>query len=167
LNLLLGFLHPVAGEIMINGSRVEDWSGLRRSVAYVKQQPFLIHDSIRRNITLNEEAVDKERMAQSVRMAGLFDLVQQYPEKYEKIIGEGGKNISGGQRKRLAIARALYKNAGVIILDEPFSELDAQSEAELTAHFKKLAEQGHIVIMVTHSRASLAACNKIFDFDAR
>jgi ABC-type bacteriocin/lantibiotic exporter with double-glycine peptidase domain len=83
----------------------------------------------------------------------------------EKIITENGKNISGGQRQRIAIARALYKEADLIILDEPFNELDEVSELLLVKHFKKIAGDGKMVVLITHNLTALSFCNKIISLD--
>ena len=92
-------------------------------------------------------------------------MADQFPEGLEKIITENGKNISGGQQQRISIARALYKEASIILLDEPFNELDASSEQPLLDHFSKMAAGGRIVIMITHNPANLKFCNKIIDLD--
>lgn len=163
INLLLGFLEPQEGQILMNGlpvnaeARQQYWY----DIAYVKQQQFLIHDSIARNICLNEDAYDAEKLQQAIAFSGLEAFVNSFPEGQDKIIADSGKNISGGQRQRIAIARALYKDAGLIILDEPFNELDSTSEASLLRHFKMLIEKGKIVILVTHNSNSLSFCNKI------
>lgn len=163
INLLLGFLNEDRGSIEINGVttngklREKYW----HDVAYVKQQNFLIHDSVKNNITLSDDKFDESLFQKAIQATGLVDFINSFPEKEDKIISDKGKNISGGQRQRIAIARALYKNAGFIILDEPFSELDETSEHTLLQHFKTLAQQGCIVILITHHTASLSYCNKI------
>ena len=162
LNILLGFLQPGSGEVYVNNkpANQDTLKQYRRHIAYVKQQTFLIHDSIRNNITLEENTQDEQQLSAAIRDAGLEDFVHSFEEGVEKIISDSGKNISGGQRKRIALARALYKNADVIILDEPFSELDEASEHMLLAYFRQLAERGKIIILITHNRISSAYCNK-------
>jgi ABC-type bacteriocin/lantibiotic exporter with double-glycine peptidase domain len=95
----------------------------------------------------------------------LEGLIASFPEKGDKIIAENGKNISGGQRQRISIARALYKAADLIILDEPFNELDETSEIALLTHFQQLAQNGKMVILITHNKQSLSFCNKIVSLD--
>jgi ABC-type bacteriocin/lantibiotic exporter with double-glycine peptidase domain len=92
-------------------------------------------------------------------------LIDSYPERINKIITEDGKNISGGQRQRIAIARALYKNSSLVILDEPFNELDRNSENMLLTHFAGLSEQGTMILLITHNKESLSFCNKIISLD--
>jgi ABC-type bacteriocin/lantibiotic exporter with double-glycine peptidase domain len=81
------------------------------------------------------------------------------------VITEGGKNISGGQQQRIAIARALYKEAELLLIDEPFNELDEVSADLLARHFKQLASSGKMVIMITHDSKCLSYCNKIISLD--
>ncbi len=167
LNLLLGFLNPESGEIIVNDKPVNNfalqqyWS----SISYVKQQNFLVHDTISRNITLNDEPTDGKKLQEVIRISGLAELIDTFPEGVDKVIVENGKNISGGQRQRIAIARALYRNADFIILDEPFNELDEKSEHCLLNHFKHLSESGKLIILITHDKKSLSFCNKILSLD--
>ena len=161
IHLLLGFLQEQSGEIRINGlattalSRQQFWS----SIAYVKQQPFLLHDSILTNIILDDNRYDPLRLQEIITLTGLDELATG--SGIHAVITENGKNISGGQRQRIVIARALYKDADLIILDEPFNELDRISENKLLAHFQQLAYAGKIVILITHNRESLSYCTKI------
>ena len=138
-----------------------------QNIAYVKQQPFLIHESIVKNITLDENDYDVELLNEVIKATGLEQLVNQFPEGMNKLITENGKNISGGQRQRIVIARALYKNANLIILDEPFNELDRASENNLLDHCKQLCAKGKMIILVTHNKESLLYCNKIISLDEK
>jgi len=167
LNLLLGFLHPDSGEISINEKPANN-SSLQQywpAIAYVKQQTFLLHDSILHNITLSDEGANEEKLNDVIKISGLTELVDSLPGGLNTPIMESGKNISGGQRQRIAVARALYKNSDVIILDEPFNELDEKSEHCLLNHFKHLSEAGKLVILITHDKKSLSFCNKILSLD--
>lgn len=168
LNILLGFLEAGSGDIFFNGKPVNSkaikqyWPG----IAYLRQQSFLINDTITRNITLEETVQHPENLATAMRLSGIDEVLQSFPEGAEKIISENGKNISGGQQQRIGIARALYKNANLILLDEPFNELDTASATLLLKHFKELTGTGKAVVMVTHDPNSLAYCNKIISLDA-
>lgn len=169
LNLLLGFLQPSKGEIFINdhSASVIELKNYWPMVSYVRQQSFLIHDSILRNITLSENAYDNERLESALNISGLKDLIMQSPEGLDKMITENGKNISGGQQQRVAIARALFKDSPLILLDEPFNELDEASTILLVQHFKEMTTTGKIVIMITHDRKCLSFCNKIISLDGQ
>ena len=133
--------------------------------AYVRQQSFLLHDSLHQNIVLDDAIDPKNGVDSVVKKAGLHSYVAQYPEGVLKTITENGKNISGGQQQRIAIARALYKDASVLLLDEPFNELDESSEKKLLEYFKELAANGKIVLLVTHNSDSLRACDNVIDLN--
>jgi ABC-type multidrug transport system fused ATPase/permease subunit len=161
--LLLGFLEQEQGRILING-RVTDAAGRRaywKRISYVKQQPFLINDSILKNITLTDGAYDTARLEAALSFCGIDGMLAQYPEGVLRSVTEHGKNISGGQRQRIMLARALYHDFDLLILDEPFSEMDAASESAMLAQLTQLAAKGKIILLITHNKASLAFCNKI------
>ena len=167
LNLILGFLAPISGKILMNDVLVSTpelkkyWPG----ISYMRQQSFLIHDSILRNITLKENNYDKEKLKRVLEISGLNDLIDSIPEGINKMIAENGKNISGGQQQRINIARALYKDAELVLLDEPFNELDEGSALSLVKYFDQLTSLGKIVIMITHDSKNLSYCNKIISLD--
>jgi len=169
INLLLGFIEPQRGRIFINdtettaGERQQHWN----KIAYDKQQPFFIHDSIRNNILLSEDVYDADKLDNIIKITGLYNLIEKYPEGLDTVITENGKNISGGQRQRIMLARTLYKDADMIILDEPFSELDRASENSMLNYFRSLAEAGKIIILITHNKESLSFCNKVISLDER
>ncbi|MGH2642736.1 MAG: ATP-binding cassette domain-containing protein [Chitinophagaceae bacterium] len=166
-NLLLGFLEPMEGNILINGGKTNEekrklyW----KDIAYSRQHAFLIHDSILKNITLDEDHVNEERLNTAIYISGLSELLDKYPDGVHHVINENGKNISGGQRKRIVLARTLYKEAGLILLDEPFNELDRNSGTIILKHLQKLTEAGKIVVVITHDKESLSFCNKIISLD--
>ena len=167
LNLLLGFLSPQQGSIRINNISVNknDIKKFWPSIAYVRQQSFFIHDSILRNITLEEENQDTKHLHCALKISGVEELISKFPEGLDKVITENGKNISGGQQQRIALARAVYKNADLILLDEPFNELDEASEVLLLQHFREIAKSGKMIVMITHDNQSLSYCNKIISLD--
>jgi len=169
MNLLLGFLNPDQGSILVNGIYTgnEERQQFWKNISYVKQQLLLIYDSILKNITLRENDFDFQKMEEVIRVTGLKELIDNYAEGYNKIITENGRNLSGGQRQRIAIARALYKNSDLIILDEPFSELDWPSEERLLNYFCELAQAGKMIILITHHKESLSFCNKIISLDEK
>lgn len=161
-NLLLGFLDQHEGGIVINGSvvSVNERKAFWNRIAYVKQQGFFINDTILKNITLTDGDYDNERLTQALTISGLDTLLQNYPEGLSKLIKEHGKNISGGQRQRISLARALYHDFDLLILDEPFSEMDQDAEQEILQRIKTLAGDGKMVLLITHNRSSLSYCNK-------
>ena len=108
---------------------------------------------------------NKEHLQYALNISGLDQVITKFTEGLEKVITENGKNISGGQQQRIAIARALYKNATLILLDEPFNELDEEATHSLLQHFRQLAATGKSVVMITHDKKSLSYCNKIISLD--
>jgi ABC-type multidrug transport system fused ATPase/permease subunit len=146
INLLLGFVQPDEGRILFNGKRLQG-RPLWKRVSYVKQQPFFIHDSAFQNVVLGASDHDEERLREAESVTGFHTFMNG---SAQKMIRENGKNISGGQRQRIALARALYKDFDLLVLDEPFSELDRQSEAWLLLQLKKLADKGKIILLITH-----------------
>jgi ABC-type multidrug transport system fused ATPase/permease subunit len=166
-NLMLGFLDQHSGEILINDATSDVPARQRfwKKIAYVQQRPFLLHDTVRTNITLNEETYDETWLQEVIDVTGLREIIDQSPDGINKMITENGKNISGGQRQRISIARALFKKADLIILDEPFSELDAHSEVRILEHLRSLSEKGKMIVMITHKKENLLYSNKMHHID--
>src|SRR6185312_15271581 len=130
IHLLLGFIDQSEGTVSVNNhiktaaERHNYWS----RISYIKQQNFVIHDTVARNITLQEDGFNEKKLKEVIAFCGLEVLLDQYPEESDLLITENGKNLSGGQRQRLMLARALYHDFDLLILDEPFGELDQESE---------------------------------------
>lgn len=167
MNLLLGFLHPQSGSMLINHRPVagEQCRRFWPQIAYVKQQPFLLHDTLLFNITLYSGAPDQQKLKAVINATGLDALISTLPDGLHTMITENGKNISGGQRQRIVIARAMYKDANLFLLDEPFNELDSASENCLLQHFQQMAAAGKMIVFITHHKKSLSYCNKIISLD--
>jgi ABC-type bacteriocin/lantibiotic exporter with double-glycine peptidase domain len=167
INLLLGFLEQDNGAISINHvavnstGRQQYWS----RISYVKQQPFFINDSILKNVTLTDDIYDPVKLADTLNFSGFSGILDQYAEGIDKQITENGKNISGGQRQRLMLARALYHDFDLLILDEPFAEIDGPSEKEILDKIGSLARKGKMIVIITHNMGSLSLCNKIISLD--
>ena len=166
-NLLLGFLESTSGDIHINYQAAD--SRQRKAyfnkISYVKQQSFFINDSILKNVILTDGDHDADRLNRAINFSGIGLLADSYPEGIQKVITENGKNISGGQRQRVMLARALYHDFDLLILDEPFSELDEEAEHSLLSKLRQFAGSGKIILLITHNKASLDYCNKIISPD--
>lgn len=163
INLLLGFLDQQSGQIFINDKLVNaaERKACWPQIAYVKQQNYFINDTILHNITLSDDSYHTDRLTWALSLSGLDGFLREYPEGINKTIYEHGKNISGGQRQRIALARALYHDFDLLILDEPFSEIDESAEQQILLGIKNLATNGKMILLITHNRVSLAYCNKI------
>lgn len=167
-NIALGFLNYQNGSLLFNEQKKQNGSvkNCWPHITYVKQQPFLIHDTLIRNITLEEKVTDPMALDEALKITGLHDLIAASPEGYDKIITENGKNISGGQQQRIAIARALYKkDADLILLDEPFNELDESSVKSILGHLQIISRNGKMILLITHDEKYLSYCDKIISLD--
>ncbi len=149
--LLMGFLRPQSGVIAIDGQPLDaavimSW---QKNLSYVPQNPVLVNGSILMNIAFenSETGVDEKKIQKLVESLGMESWLQQLPDGLHTILGERGLQISGGQRQRLAIARALYMNRDVILLDEITSNLDEQASHELIRLITQLPQT---VILITH-----------------
>ncbi len=166
-HLILGFLNADSGDIHINEkiSSPEDRKRFWNRVAYSKQQHFFLHDSIVKNITLQESDFDEDKLTRIVTMTGIDKLIIGLPMGLNTLITENGKNFSGGQRQRILLARALYKDADLIILDEPFSELDEPAERDMLKNLQTITAEGKMIILITHNHEALDYCNKKYFMD--
>ncbi|MCU7548970.1 ABC transporter ATP-binding protein/permease [Chitinophagaceae bacterium LB-8] len=166
-NLLLGFLTPDSGEIIFNNTVTT--SAIRKTfhkrISYAKQQSFLLYDSLLNNIVFEEAGYNERKFMKAVSAAGINKVENIHSFINVNEVSENGKNISGGQRQRIALARAFYKDFDLIILDEPCSELDKQSELKLLQNLQQLTKEGKIVLLITHNQNSLSFCNKIISMD--
>jgi ABC-type multidrug transport system fused ATPase/permease subunit len=167
IHLLLGFLKHHKGNIYFNDVKT-NW--IKRQVylsriSYVKQQSFIINDTILKNITLSDDGFDKARLDDVIAFCGLENIIAQQPDGVNEFIKENGKNISGGQRQRLMLARALYHDFDLLILDEAFSEMDSESENNILLKLKLLAQKGKMVVLITHNNASFDFCDRVISLD--
>lgn len=168
-HLLLGFLQPDAGGIYVDGvllsaDHLESW---RSKIGYVSQQLFMIEGTLLDNITmgLNDTKVDKVRVGEAIRLASLDTFIKTLPQGLDTPVGEGGCLLSGGQRQRLGIARALYKQAEILMFDEATSSLDETTEQAINDAIVRLSEEcpGLTLLVISHRSESLAVCRKIVD----
>jgi len=167
INILLGLIEQEDGAVSINNkiNTAEERQHYWSRISYIKQQPFFIHDSMLKNITLLESGHDATKLNEVISFCGLDTLLAQYPEGTDWIISENGKNLSGGQRQRMMLARALYHGFDLLILDEPFGEIDQLAENAILTQLQLLAQQGKMIIFITHNKPSLSFCNKIISWD--
>jgi ATP-binding cassette, subfamily B, bacterial MsbA len=128
--LIPRFYDPTSGSILIDGIDIRDYaqSSLRSRIAIVTQETFLFNDTVRNNISYGDVHASEDKIMEAARVALADDFIAHFPMKYQTLIGERGQRLSGGERQRLSIARALLKNAPILILDEATSALDSESE---------------------------------------
>ena len=163
-NLLPRFLEVTGGRITIDGIDIRDYTleSLRSQMSLVSQDVFLFEDTIKNNITYGVKiSVTEDEINAAIDAADLRGLVESLPKGIDTSVGEGGKLLSGGQRQRISIARAILKNAPIIILDEATSALDSKSENEIKNALKNLTK-GKISITVAHRLSTIEDSNRIY-----
>lgn len=166
INLLIGLLKSKAISCD-NVSILENLSLWQKNIGYVAQDTFLIDDSIKRNIAFGQvdSKIDNRKISSSIEKAQLSNFIKTLPNDLETVVGEKGVEISGGQKQRLGIARALYNDPGVLIFDESTSSLDEATERNFLQSINKI-KKDKTVIFVTHRKSVLNDCDKIFCLDA-
>ena len=168
-DLLMGLIEPDDGHILVDGRPLtrETRRAWQANVAHVPQFIYLADDSISANITLGQapDAIDQARLDQAVRAAQLDGFVASLPEGLDSRVGERGVQLSGGQRQRIGLARALYRDAGVLVLDEATNALDEATEAAVLAAIRGFYSRV-TVIMVAHRPSVLARCDRVISLEA-
>ena len=160
--ILVGVWRPARGRMRIDGADVSHWNvdQLGPHIGYLPQDVELFSGSVAENISRFGPLHEDKIIAASMT-AGVHQMVQRLPEGYDTQIGEGGHTLSGGQRQRIGLARALYGNPAVIVLDEPNANLDAEGEAALVAALGQLRQNGQTVILITHKTSLLAVVDRL------
>jgi ATP-binding cassette subfamily B protein/ATP-binding cassette subfamily C protein len=168
--LLTGLFDPTEGEILVNGIPTTGYSRaeLFSMFSAVFQDVNTLAYTIRENVACTQHNADDERVLDALKRAGLFEKVEGYEKGLDqmllKIIDEGGTELSGGEAQKLAIARALYKDANMVVMDEPTAALDALAEAAIYESFNDLIK-GKTAIFISHRLASTKFCDNIAFFD--
>lgn len=165
LDILLGILPPDEGALRVDGVKVDDSNVARwhANLGYIPQEIFLADASIERNIAFGvaEDDIDREAVVRAGKAAHLHDFVTTgLPEGYETMVGERGVRLSGGQRQRIGIARALYRDPDVLILDEATSDIDGETEAMITQAIRELSTEKTLIV-VAHRLSTIRDCDVI------
>jgi ATP-binding cassette subfamily B protein len=168
LDIIMGLLQPTSGALKIDGEKI-DSSNLRswqKHVAHVPQSIFLADGTIAENIAfgLPLDQIDEVRVRQAAEQAQIHDIIEKLPNGYQTMVGERGVRLSGGQRQRLGIARAIYKQADVIIFDEATSALDHDTEKAVMEAIDQLSNELTILI-IAHRLSTLKNCSSIVRLD--
>lgn len=161
-DVLIGLLPPASGSVLVDGvtiaDRVEGW---QRNIGYVPQAPFLLDDTLKRNIALGvaDDRVDDEAVQRAVAIARLEALVRELPDGLDTTVGERGIRLSGGERQRVSIARALYHDPALIVLDEATSSLDPATERDVARAIDRLRDR--TVIVIAHRITTVERCDRV------
>ena len=166
LKLLLGFYTPTTGKITLGHRELREYSerAWRKSCGVVMQEGFLFYDTVTGNIALSEGEPDQERVRQAIEMACADDFAYSLPLGLNTKVGMDGRGISTGQKQRLLIARAIYKDAPYLILDEATNSLDANNEARIMENLNRFF-QGKTVLVVAHRLSTVKNADKIVVLD--
>lgn len=161
--LLVGIWPPARGAVRLDGARLDQWrpQDLGRHVGYLPQEVELFPGTVAANIARFRPGAEADGIIAAAKAARVHDLILALPEGYQTQIGERGALLSAGQRQRLALARALYGDPFLVVLDEPNSNLDQEGEAALTEAIAGVRARGGIVVVVAHRPSALAALDQV------
>jgi len=162
LSLLLRFYDPQAGRILLDGRDLRELKldSLRRQIAVVMQESRLFQKSVRENIRFGKLGATDAEVERAARLAQAHEFIEAMPQGYDTLIREGGESLSGGERQRINIARAIVRDARLVILDEPSTALDARTEAAVRKAMRELTH-GRTTFLVAHSAASWREADRI------
>ncbi len=166
-DLILGLLAPEKGEILVDGGNIQsDMRNWQHQIGYVPQTIFLTDDTLRRNVAfgLPEKLIDNAAVGRAIRAAQLEEFISTLPDGIETIVGERGVRLSGGQRQRIGIARALYHDPAVLVLDEATSSLDTDIERGVMQAVYALRGSKTIII-VAHRVSTVEHCDRLYRLD--
>ncbi|HSV24487.1 MAG TPA: type I secretion system permease/ATPase [Xanthobacteraceae bacterium] len=160
---IVGVWAPTRGKVRLDGAALEQWSseGLGPHIGYLPQDVELFDGTVAENIARFTPDPNPESIIAAAHAAGVHDLIVRLPDGYETRIGENGTAISAGQRQRIALARALYGDPFLVVLDEPNSNLDAEGDEALTQAILKARERGAVVIVIAHRPSALLGVDLI------
>lgn len=166
-DLVMGLLEPGTGRILVDGRELgtDLLPAWQRSVAHVPQAPFLADASIAENIAFMRGEPDHVRVVAAARAVGLHEMIDALPRGYETRVGERALLLSGGQRQRLALARALYEPAPLLVLDEATSALDPETEQQVLSALDELQARGTTILLIAHRPSMLEHCDRVIRLD--
>ena len=161
-NLIARFWDVNSGEILIGGKNIKDYKieNLMNSISMVFQDVYLFEDTIENNIKFGKQNASPEEVVQAAKKARCHEFIEALPEGYNTLIGEGGASLSGGEKQRISIARAMLKDAGIIIFDEATANIDPENEDKLKEAIESLTKN-KTVIMIAHRLKTIRNANQI------
>ena len=161
--MLVGVWRPVRGKVRIDGAALDQWShdALGQHIGYLPQDVELFSGTVAQNIARFEEDADPSLIIAAAKNAGVHELIVNLPEGYDTEVGENGSALSSGQAQRVGLARALYRDPFLVVLDEPNANLDSEGDEALTAAITGVRKRGGIVVVVAHRPSAIAAVDLI------
>jgi ATP-binding cassette subfamily B protein len=166
LDIFMCLLRPVSGFIKVDGKIIDpiNSEALKKNISHVPQHIYLSDSSVEENIAfgIERDLINRLKVVESARKSKISETIESWPLAYKTIIGEDGIKLSGGQRQRIGVARALYKNASLLIFDEATSALDINTELSVLKSIEGLSRELTMII-VSHRISTLANCDKIFE----
>ena len=166
-DVILGLLPPSSGELLVDGVNLHEQNmEWQSTIGYVAQSIYLTDDSIRRNVAFGiaEHEIDESALERALKSAQLWDFIESLPEKAHTIVGERGIRVSGGQRQRIGIARALYHEPQVLVLDEATSSLDIDTETEVMSAIRAL-HGFKTILIVAHRLSTVQHCDRVYKIE--
>ena len=165
-SLVTRFYDPSAGQILLDGVDIKDYrlADLRNQFAIVLQEPVLFSTSIAENISYARPSATQKELEDAASAANVHDFIAGLPEGYQTLVGERGMKLSGGERQRIALARAFLKDAPILILDEPTSSVDIETEAGIMEAMERLMS-GRTTLMIAHRLSTLDICDARIDIE--
>jgi ABC-type protease/lipase transport system fused ATPase/permease subunit len=166
-DLLTGLVPPTSGEVRLAGATLAQYGaeGLGRYIGYLPQEVQFFDGTVAENIARMAESPDDAAVVAAARTAGAHDIILSLPEGYDTRLTGGAGTLSGGQKQRLGLARALYGDPVLLVLDEPNSALDAEGSEALNAAIGAMKDEGRAVITMTHRPRAISACDKLLVLD--
>ena len=161
--LITGVWRPVSGKVRLNGASLDQYApdDLGQYIGYLPQRVQLFHGTIAENIARLEQSPDSEKIIAAARKAAAHEMILQLPEGYDTVVSPSGGQLSGGQLQRVGLARALYSDPVLLVLDEPNSNLDNVGNSALNQAIKQMKEQGKCVLVMAHRPAAIQECDHV------
>jgi ATP-binding cassette subfamily B protein len=165
ISLIARFYDPVSGSILIDGVDLRDvtMSSLRNQISIVLQDIFLFNGSVAENIAYGSKSASVEDIERAAKIARAHEFISELPEGYDTVIGERGLKLSGGQKQRLSIARAVLRDAPILIFDEATASVDVETEAEIQQAIQELAKS-RTILVVAHRLSTVKRADNILVF---
>lgn len=165
-DLIIRLMDPITGEILIDNKNINEYSleSYHKKIGFVSQESFILHDSILNNICYGSDHISLDDAITSAKIANAHNFIMGLSEKYDTVVGEKGAKLSGGEKQRLALARALYKNPEILVLDEATSALDSESERIIQDSIANI-KNVYTIIVIAHRLSTIENADNIIVID--